>query len=115
MFLGTVQVFNPSGFDSTSGTPNYLLLLDDYVRSVEVSWIPFGGLNDATFTMYNVFENVTDMLSNNLIVFGCGGGYLDATVPAGVSSITVNSLYNDNGDDETYLDIVGGEYILITD
>lgn len=124
------QVFRPGPFTKTPGTPALLLDIEaDADQSnttsgasrgtyeVEWQWMQQGGLDQGAFYLHKKYEDATDIVFGNYIIFGCQGGILAANAAAGAASISVTNLYSNTNPSTglQVLNIKAGDPILLSD
>ncbi len=111
MFNTVTQIFLKGGFTNVTGTPNFLLDIGQYVTQVDWTDSQIGGIQTATFTMRNKYENVTDMVAGDWIIFAALGGVLADAVSVGGDTLIVEDATDDLGNLHLYV----GDPILVTD
>lgn len=89
-----LQVFSPGGVTNESGTSNFLQDLSFDIYQAQWTDLQVGGLADATFQLLSNYEDVTDLLFPNWVVYGQLGGDLETAASANDTSITVRHLRN---------------------
>jgi len=128
-WYSTLQIYAPggeinpvtqnfsNGLVNVSGTPN--LLRDCSYDCYQAQWTDLmqGGLDAAEFDLRLKYEDTTDFVFGNWVVFGCLGASLTSNASSGDSSLIVSNLYNQQAlaADRQVKDLNNGDLIIVSD